>query len=58
MRKFCSIEDTMITLHANGNAPYITGASSEEILTSLITTAFMSHLCTNRIRRILFFLPS
>ena len=39
MRKFCSIEDTMITLHANGNAPYITGASSEEILTSLITTA-------------------
>ena len=34
-----SIVETMIISHANGNAPYTIGASSEEILTTPITAA-------------------
>ena len=34
-----STVETMIISHANGNAPYTIGASSEEILTTPITAA-------------------
>ena len=34
-----SVVETMIISHANGNAPYTIGASSEEILTTPITAA-------------------